>query len=223
MMDETAKIIAWHRSLAAGHRTEAAEISAKATSGRELVTYVDAKSGAALSSENILHYSGWAPRKYKHRVTAQTYEGRGQVRIVDTKDDRASKKLSRVPIDTFDPLSAMAWVRSLDLGNGEMATAHVLDGTILLKVEVIGRGRAKLDPMPSVAHGLGVKPEDVFLLEGTLSRVDRYGVVRDDKRKYSFRAYMTQDDRKLLLAIETDMWLGVLRLILNRYDPPNGF
>jgi hypothetical protein len=103
-----------------------------------------------------------------------------------------------------------------------MATAHVLDGKVLLKVEVIGRGRAKLDPMPSVAQGLGVKADDVVLLEGTLSRVDHYGVVRDDKRKYTFRAYMTQDQRRLLLAIETDMWLGVLRLVLNRYDPPNG-
>ena len=75
--------------------------------------------------------------------------------------------------------------------------------------------------MPSVAQGLGVKPDDVVLLEGTLSRVDHYGVVREDKRKYTFRAYMTQDERRLLLAIETDMWLGVLKLVLNRYDPPH--
>ncbi|HLT40966.1 MAG TPA: DUF3108 domain-containing protein, partial [Enhygromyxa sp.] len=148
------------------------------------------------------------------------FEGRGHIRIVDAKDERTTKLTQQVPRDTFDPLSAMAWVRSLDLTEGEMASAHVLDGKVLLKVEVVGRGRAKLDPMPSVAQGLGVKPDDVFLLEGTLSRVDRYGVVRDDKRKYTFRAYMTQDERRLLLAIETDMWLGVLRLVLNRYDPP---
>ncbi len=186
-----------------------------------MITWVDAGTGAVMQSVNILDRAGLGTSgKYKKRVTETDFEGRGYIRIVDAKDEKTTKRTTQVPRDTFDPLSAMAWVRSLDLGEGEVATAHVIDGTVLLKVEVIGRGRAKLDPMPSVAQGLGVKPEDVVLLEGTLSRVDRYGVVREDKRKYSFRAYMTQDERRLLLAIETDMWLGVLRLILNRYDPP---
>jgi hypothetical protein len=186
-----------------------------------IVTWVDASSGAVVQSINILDRSGLGTSgKYKKRVTETDFEGRGYIRIVDARDAKTTKRTQQVPRDTFDPLSAMAWVRSLDLADGETATAHVLDGTVLLKVEVIGRGRAKLDPMPSVAQGLGVKPEDVFLLEGTLSRVDRFGVVREDKRKFSFRAYVTQDQRRLLLAIETDMWMGVLRLILNRYDPP---
>ena len=188
----------------------------------KMITWVDAGSGAVVQSINMLDRAGLGTSgKYKKRVTETDFEGRGYIRIVDARDEKTTKKTQQVPRNTFDPLSAMAWVRSLDLGEGEMATAHVLDGTVLLKVEVIGRGRAKLDPMPSIAQGLGVKPEDVFLLEGTLSRVDRYGVVREDKRKFSFRAYMTQDERRLLLAIETDMWMGVLRLVLNRYDPPH--
>jgi hypothetical protein len=187
-----------------------------------MISWVDANSGAVVQSINILDRSGLGTSgKYKKRVTETDFEGRGYIRIVDARDEKTTKRTQQVPRNTFDPLSAMAWVRSLDLADGETATAHVLDGTTLLKVEVIGRGRAKLDPMPSVAQGLGVKPEDVVLLEGTLSRVDRYGVVREDKRKFSFRAYMTQDERRLLLAIETDMWMGVLRLILNRYDPPS--
>ncbi len=186
-----------------------------------MITWVDAGTGAVVQSTNLLDRAGLGTSgKYKKRVTETDFEGRGYIRIVDAKDARTTKKTQQVPRDTFDPLSAMAWVRSLDLGVGEIASAHVLDGTVLLKVEVVGRGQAKLDPMPSVAQGLGVKDEDVVLLEGTLSRVDRYGVVRDDKRKYTFRAFMTQDDRRLLLAIETDMWLGVLKLVLNRYDPP---
>lgn len=186
-----------------------------------MITWVDAGTGAVMSSVNILERAGLGTSgKYKRRVTETEFEGRGYIRIVDAKDERTTKMTQQVPRDTFDPLSAMAWVRSLDLADGEMASAHVIDGKVLLKVEVIGRGRAKLDPLPSVAQGLGVKPDDVVLLEGTLSRVDRYGVVREDKRKYTFRAYMTQDERRLLLAIETDMWLGVLKLVLNRYDPP---
>lgn len=187
----------------------------------QIVTWVDAGSGAVITTTNILDRSGLGTAgKYKRRVTETDFEGRGYIRIVDAKDARTTTLTRRVPRDTFDPLSAMAWVRSLDLDKGESVSAHVLDGKALLKVEVIGRGRAKLDPMPSIASGLGVRPEDVYLLEGTLSRVDRYGVVRDDVRKYTFRAYVTRGERRLLLAIETDMWLGVLKLVLNRYDPP---
>jgi hypothetical protein len=187
-----------------------------------MITWIDAGNGAVISSVNILDRGGFGVgNKYKRRVTEIEYEGRGSIRITDAKDEKTTKMTRQVPRDTFDPLSAMAWVRSLDLADGEMVSAHAMDGKVLLKVEVIGRGKAKLDPMPSVAQGLGVGPDDVHLLEGTLSWVDRYGVVREDLRKYSFRAYVTHDERRLLLAIETDMWLGVLKLVLNRYDPPS--
>ena len=188
----------------------------------QLSCWVDADSGAVITSVNILDRSGFGTAgKFKKRVTETDFEGRGHIRIVDAKDAKATKITRQVPRDTFDPLSAMAWVRSLDLDDGETVSAHVLDGKALLKVEVRGRGRAKLDPLPSVAQGLGVRPDEVYLLEGTLSRVDRYGVAHEDTRKYSFRAYVTRDERRLLLAIETDMWLGVLKLVLNRYDPPH--
>lgn len=185
-------------------------------------TWIDASNGAVMSSVNFLERSGLgaASAPYKVRITETDFEGRGQIRLTDARDGRTTKMTRQVPRDTFDPLSAMAWVRSLDLEDGEVATAHALDGRILMKIEVVGRGKAKLDPMPSVAHGLGVRDDDVYLLEGTLSWVDRWGVVRAERRRYTFRAYVTHDDRRLLLAIETDMFLGVLRLILNRYDPP---
>ncbi|PRP92122.1 hypothetical protein ENSA5_51410 [Enhygromyxa salina] len=187
-----------------------------------MITWIDAGDGAVVSSVNILDRGGLGTGgRYKKRVTEIEYEGRGHIRITDAKDERTTKMTRHVPRDTFDPLAAMAWVRSLDLGDGEMASAHVMDGKVLLKVEVIGRGKARLDPMPSVAQGLGVNGDDVRLLEGTLSWVDRYGVVREEKRTYTFRAYVTHDERRLLLAIETDMWLGVLKLVLNRYDPPS--
>jgi hypothetical protein len=186
-----------------------------------MVTWIDARDGAVISSTNILERGGLGTGgKYKRRVTELQFEGRGYLRILDAKDERTTKMTRQVPRDTFDPLSAMAWVRSLDLADGEMAVAHVMDGKVLLKVEVIGRGKAKLDPMPSLASALGVGPDDVYLLEGTLSWVDRYAVIREELRNYNFRAYVTHDERRLLLSIETDMWLGVLKLVLAGYDPP---
>lgn len=183
-------------------------------------TTIDEHTGAVVSSTNTLVRSGLGTSKYKRRVVETEFEGRGHIRIVDTRDDKSATLTRDVPRDTFDPMSAMAWVRSLDLDEGEQISSHVLDGRTLMRVDVVGRGKAKLDPMPSVATGLGVTNDDVYLLEGTLSRVDRHGVVREDKRKYTFRAYVTRGERRLLLSIETDMWIGVLRLVLNRYDPP---
>jgi hypothetical protein len=186
-----------------------------------MITWVDAGDGAVISSTNILDRAGLGTSgKYKRRVTEIQFEGRGYVRILDAKDELTTKMTRQVPRDTFDPLAAMAWVRGLDLGDGEMAVAHVMDGKVLLKVEVIGRGKAKLDPMPSLATALGVSPDEVYLLEGTLSWVDRFAVIREDLRSYTFRAYVTHDERRLLLSIETDMWLGVLKLVLAAYDPP---
>ncbi len=185
-----------------------------------MTTWLDAGSGATISNTNRIERSGLGTTKYKKRTTVTEFEGRGSVRVTDTKDVKTTKMTRQVPRDTLDPLAAMAWVRALDLAEGERVSAHVLDGKVLLRLDVVGRGPAKLDPLPSVAVGLGVKPEDVRLVEGTLSWVDRHGVVREDQRTYQFRAFTTQDERRLLLAIETDMWLGVLELVLNRYDPP---
>lgn len=204
-----------------GRAVTSGVISLLASMEDRMITWVDAGDGAVISSVNILDRGGLGTGgKYKKRVTELQFEGRGHLRIVDAKDERTTKMTRQVPRDTFDPLAAMAWVRSLDLGDGEMAVAHVMDGKVLLKVEVIGRGKAKLDPMPSLASALGVDPDEVYLLEGTLSWVDRYAVVREDLRQYTFRAYVTQDERRLLLSIETDMWLGVLKLVLAGYDPP---
>lgn len=186
-----------------------------------MVTWVDASSGAPISSVNEFERSGLGTSKYKKRTTTTEFEGRGYIRVIDTRDTKTTKMTRHVPRDTLDPMAAMAWVRALDLADGERRSAHVLDGKVLLRLDVVGRGPAKLDPLPSVAVGLGVKPDDVRLLEGTLSWVDRHGVIREDQRTYQFRAFTTQGERRLLLAIETDMWLGVLKLVLNRYDPPS--
>lgn len=201
-----------------GHARTSGVVSMIATVTDDMVTYVDARTGAALSSENVLHYSGWAPRKYKHRVTEHTYEGRGQVRIVDTKDDRVKKKLKRVPVDTFDPLSAMAWVRSLDLEAGESDKAHVVDGTTLLRIEIEAKGVEKMN-MPSigVAMGLGRK---AYRIDGTITRVDRWDQAVPGKRVFSLRAWLSDDERKIPLVMESDMWVGAIRLVLTAYDPP---
>ena len=201
-----------------GHARTSGVVSMIATVTDDMVTYVGASTGAALTSENILHYSGWAPRKYEHRVTEHTYEGRGQVRIVDTKDDRAAKKLKRVPLDTFDPLSAMAWVRSLDLEAGESAKAHVIDGTTLLRIEIEAKGVEKMN-MPSIGVAMGLG-RTAYRIDGTITRVDRWDQAVPGKRVFSLRAWLSNDERKIPLVMESDMWVGAIRLVLTAYDPP---
>lgn len=184
-----------------------------------MTSIVDGKSGAAIQNVNVVRRNGLMA-DYKVRTTTIDFEGRGHVRVVDDKDGKTRKLTKHVPTDTLDPLGAMAWVRSLDLEKGEKVRAHVLDGKVLLRLEVVGRGKATLENMPSVASGLGIDAKNVKLIEGTATRVDKYDVPIPEKRPYTFRAWISNDGRGLLLALETDMWLGVLRLQLSRYDPP---
>lgn len=201
-------------------RGEAAGVvSIVSTASDEMVSVVDQKTGATVVSTNTIERSGLlAP--YKKRVTRTTFEGRQKLRIVDTKDDKQRKLVKRVPGNTMDPLSAMAWVRSLWLDDGERAQSHTLDGRLLLRIDVIGRGNVLPDPMPSLAAGLGVKDENIRMIEGTLTRVDRYDVPIPDKDVFTFRAYLTKDG--IPLVMETDLFLGVMRLILERYTPGGG-
>ena len=203
-----------------GHARTSGIVSLLATVTDDLTTLIDARTGAAVSSENVLHYSGWAPSKYKHRVTTATYQGRGSVRIVDVKDGKTRKKLKRVPIDTFDPLSAMAWVRSLNLKEGERAKAHAIDGTTLLRVEIHSKGIKPVKGSPSIVTALELKPEQITKLEGTLTRVDRYDRAIPGKRVYKLRAWISNDHRRIPLVLESDMWVGAIRLELSAYDPP---
>lgn len=196
-------------------------VSLLATVTDEMVTYVDANTGAAISSRNVLRYSGFAPRGYNLRDTKHAYEGRGQVRIVDVKDDEVEKKLHRVPLDTYDALSVMAWVRSLRLEKGEHAKAHVVDGLTLMRVDIESFGRDRLDPMPSMAAALGLRPEDTVRIEGSITRVDEHGAAIPGKKAFILRAWLSADERRIPLVMESDLWVGAIRLVISGYDPPN--
>lgn len=196
-------------------------VSLLATVTDEMVTYVDARTGATVSSHNVLHYSGFAPRGYKHRDTKHAYEGRGQVRIVDLKDEEVEKKLHRVPLDTYDALSVMAWVRSLRLEKGERAKAHVVDGLTLMRVDIESFGRARLDPLPSMAAALGLGPDDTIRIEGSMTRVDEHGAAIPGKKAFMLRAWLSADERRIPLVMESDLWVGSIRLVISGYDPPD--
>jgi hypothetical protein len=203
-----------------GHARTSGIVSLVATVTDDLTTLVDAKSGAAVFSENVLNYAGWSPVGYKRRVTTASYEGRGHVRIEDVKDGNSRRVLKRPPLDTFDPLSAMAWVRSLPLEQPMQAKAHAIDGTTLLRIEVQSHGKKKMSPMPSIGRALGLRDDDVVMIEGTLTRVDAYDQAIPGKRTYELRAWLSADERRIPLVIESDMWVSALRLELSSYDPP---
>src|SRR5690606_20583518 len=161
-----------------------------------LSTWVDRRTGASVKNQLDLHRSGLGAA-YKHRVTTTRYDGRGRVEIVDDIDGKVRKFLRNLPADTLDDLAIMAWVRSLALNEGERAVAHVLDGKVLMRMEVVGRGNQALDPMPGIVTALGVEREDIQLLEGTLTRVDEWDIPLEGKRVYQFRAWVTSDPRRL--------------------------
>ena len=195
-------------------------VSMLSTVRADVATWIDRRTGVSVKNEMLIRRSGLGAA-YKKRVTHTAYEGRGRVRITDDVDGKVRKFVRTLPADTLDDLAVMAWVRSLDLAEGERARAHVLDGRVLMRMEVVGRGKSKLDPMPGIVTALGVAPDQIRLLEGTLTRVDNFDVPLPGKRVYNFRAWLSADDRRLVLRLESDMWLGVIRLGLAAYDPPH--
>lgn len=185
----------------------------------DMAAVVDAETGAPIETGSITRREGLSST-YRRREITSTYFGRGFVEIVDKKDERVSTTRKRLPVETFDPLSIMAWVRSLELKPGEKAKAYGLDGTVLLRVDITGRGPARPDTMPPIAASLGISPDQVNQLDGVITRVDRYGAAIPGKKAYKLRVWVSSDGRRIPLLLESDIWLGVVRLILTQYDPP---
>lgn len=186
----------------------------------DMAAYLDAVTGAPLQTGSITKREGLSTT-YRRRETTATFFGRGFVEIADDKDGKTSNMRRRLPIDTFDPLSIMAWVRSLELEPGGKAKAYGLDGTTLLRVDIVSRGPTRMPDMPPLASALGIAPDQVVSYDGTITRVDRYGAAIPGKKAYKMRVWVSSEGRRIPLMIESDLWLGVVRLILTQYDPPH--
>lgn len=184
---------------------------------------VDAASGAPLTTYAETKRTGFGRDRYREVNT--TFGGRGYVFIHDKRisDKKSEMKIrERLPVDTLDSLAVMAWVRALDLEAGERARVYGLDGKVLLRVDITGKGPAKLEPMPGIATALGLGSSDVYELAGTITRVDRFGGPIPGKKVYKLRVWLSDDGRRIPVALESDVWLGVVRLNLTQYDPPSG-
>lgn len=184
-----------------------------------MTSWVDARTGAVVRIHNTMVQEGIGT-KYRDRETLSEFLGRGYVRIIDTKDGKTRKLSLTVPTDTFGPLSTVAWIRSLNLAPGERRKAHAMDMRALLRVEVVNRGPSTPEKMPSIAGALGLGANDLDLYEGELTRVDRHDDPLPGRRVVQFRAWVGRPEPRVLLALESDMWLGVIRLSLTGYDPP---
>ncbi len=186
----------------------------------DMAAYVDAETGAPLQTGAITRRDGMAAT-YKRRETITTFHGRGFVEMEDDKDGKKSSARKRLPTDTFDPLSVMAWVRSLDLGPGEKTKAYGLDGGTLLRVDITSRGPTRTPDLPPLAAALGISQDQVVSYDGVITRVDRFGAAIPGKKAYKMRVWVSNEGRRIPLMIESDLWLGVVRLILTQYDPPH--
>ncbi|HWB82184.1 MAG TPA: hypothetical protein VG755_44780, partial [Nannocystaceae bacterium] len=67
----------------------------------------------------------------------------------------------------------------------------------------------------------GLGKNDTVRITGTMTRVDAFDQPLPGKRVFSMRAWLSADARKIPLAMESDMWVGALRLELSSYDPPH--
>ncbi len=205
-----------------GYARTSGVVSLLTTLTYNIESSIDAATGAPITTYAETKRTGFGRNRYREVFT--TFGGRG---FVDIHDKRTSDKKKtevrirrRLPIDTLDSLAVMAWVRALDLKPGERARVYGLDGKVLLRVDITGQGPAKLDPMPGIGTALGLATDDVYELAGTITRVDRYGAPIPGKKVYKLRVWVSDDERRIPVALESDVWLGVVRLNLTQYDPP---
>jgi hypothetical protein len=185
----------------------------------DMASYVDADTAGPLITGSITKREGMATT-YKRRETTATFHGRGYVEITDDKDGKVTTSRKRLPTETFDAMTIMAWVRSLDLEPGDKAKAYALDGGTLLRVDITSRGPMRLGEMPSIGTALGIAQEQLVAYDGMITRVDRHGAAIPGKKVYKMRVWVSSDGRRIPLVIESDLWLGTVRLILTQYDPP---
>jgi hypothetical protein len=185
----------------------------------EVASLVDSTTGGPIMTGAITKREGMATT-YRRREQTATFHGRGYVEIVDDKDGKVTTSRKRLPVDTFDALSIMAWVRSLELEPGGKAKAYGLDGGTLLRVDITSRGPTRLTEMPSIGTALGIAPDQLIAYDGSITRVDRHGAAIPGKKVYKMRVWVSSEGRRIPLVIESDLWLGVVRLILTQYDPP---
>jgi hypothetical protein len=69
-------------------------------------------------------------------------------------------------------------------------------------------------------RALELEAEDIMMLRGVLTRVDEYDQPIPGKRTFKLRAWVSTDRRRIPLVMESDMWVGSIRLALSSYDPP---
>jgi hypothetical protein len=202
-----------------GTATTSGLISMLATLEDDMVALVDRETGLSVRNENVVRRGGLMP-PYRHRETVTQYVGRGFVRVVDTRDGKARSAVREVPEDTVDPLSALVWIRNLDLEPSQRAQIHTLDVTMVVRIAVVSRGRTPAPVFPSLAAGLGIQPDELELLEGTITEVDRWGEPIPERPEFRFRAWLSDDALRIPVYIESDLWAGVIRMQLSSYDPP---
>ena len=77
-----------------------------------------------------------------------------------------------------------------------------------------------VDPLPSMAAALGLRPEDTIRIEGSITRVDEHGAAIPGKKAFMMRAWLSADARRIPLVMESDLWVGAIRLVISGYDPP---
>lgn len=183
-------------------------------------SYVDAKTGLPIHSQAWVIRDGFSTTYKKRQIITNFLGSGGYAELSEQKDEKRNQQTKQMPVGTYDALSIMAWVRSLKLAKGEQARAYALDGFSLLRVDIVSQGRSRPSSVPAIAPALGIDVHQLEELTGTITPVDRYGHPIPGKRVHTMRAWISDDEKRIPLVLESNVWVGMIRLMLSQYDPP---
>jgi hypothetical protein len=131
---------------------------------------------------------------------------------VDFKPDEVTGLREKIPSDhppkpnvfkfspVFDMTTALLWVRSQPLADGDSESIVVWasNAPYLATVKVIGRDTIKIDGQKQNAIKLDLK----------LKRIDKKMQLKDHKLFKSGRGWLSDDDKRIPLRFEADIFIG---------------
>ncbi|MDX1577494.1 MAG: DUF3108 domain-containing protein, partial [Gemmatimonadota bacterium] len=144
--------------------------------------------------------------KWIRRYEFDYDEGRATVRTRSTETGEAGpgqETIEGVPVDVLDELAALYFLRTLSLRDGETTTLHRYfdPESDILEVSRLGTDRIRV-------------PEgrfDVAVLRPVIPAMSSFQRDRDP------RMYVSEDARRLIVQVETDVGIGRLRMYLTDY------
>jgi hypothetical protein len=181
------------------------QIDAKGgTSGMPRVLFKLDVSHQAMENKSTLRPLHFVQEEKYHSETVKTSVEFGPTQVTGIREKIPSDQPAKPKIFKFSPVfdmaTALLWVRSQPLENGDTESIVVWasNDPYLATVKVVGRDAVKIDG----------REKGAIKLELHISKIDKKMQLKEHKLFKSGRGWLSDDDKRIPLRIEADIFIG---------------